>query len=319
MKSKKNIDKNGSYFTVKNGLLNSEQGDSGMMAPAFVLINKVKKWYKEGKLHRDDEGVIVDTEGNSIKSVLPAVQHEDGTCEWWQNGKRHRIDRDSNGLVLPAIKRYDGSCEWWIDGLLNRFDKCPVQQKLLPTKINAKGDRVWLLNSLVHRTERDENGMVLPAFERINGHKEWWVNGKLHRDDDLPAIMAANGSETWYKNGKIHRTTRDLNNLVLPAIQRIDGHKEWWIDGVIHRVDIDEYGSILPAIISSNGTRHWYANNKRHRIDGPAICIPGAESYWFWDGQEVTKETHPGLMAQKEEALLNKLILTTGKKKGFCL
>ena len=35
------------------------------------------------------------------------------------------------------------------------------------------------------------------------GAKEWWLNGKLHREDG-PAIEWADGSKEWYLNGKLH-------------------------------------------------------------------------------------------------------------------
>ena len=37
-----------------------------------------------------------------------------------------------------------------------------------------------------------------------DGTKEWYINGKLHREDG-PAIEWANGDRYWYLNGKLHR------------------------------------------------------------------------------------------------------------------
>ena len=34
-----------------------------------------------------------------------------------------------------------------------------------------------------------------------NGTKEWWLNGKLHREDG-PAIEYANGNKEWCLNGQ---------------------------------------------------------------------------------------------------------------------
>ena len=34
-----------------------------------------------------------------------------------------------------------------------------------------------------------------------NGTKEWYLNGKRHREDG-PAYEGANGSKWWYLNGK---------------------------------------------------------------------------------------------------------------------
>jgi hypothetical protein len=32
------------------------------------------------------------------------------------------------------------------------------------------------------------------------GDKEWYKNGKLHREGDLPAIQFLNGNNFWYMN-----------------------------------------------------------------------------------------------------------------------
>jgi hypothetical protein len=37
-----------------------------------------------------------------------------------------------------------------------------------------------------------------------NGRQEWYMNGKLHKDNG-PAVICANGGECWYINGKRHR------------------------------------------------------------------------------------------------------------------
>ena len=37
-----------------------------------------------------------------------------------------------------------------------------------------------------------------------NGTKEWWLNGKLHREDG-PAVERANGNKAWFLNDKLHR------------------------------------------------------------------------------------------------------------------
>ena len=37
-----------------------------------------------------------------------------------------------------------------------------------------------------------------------SGSKEWYLNGKQHREDG-PAVERANGTKVWYLNGKLHR------------------------------------------------------------------------------------------------------------------
>jgi len=56
-----------------------------------------------------------------------------------------------------------------------------------------------------------------------NGTKEWWLNGKRHREDG-PAIEYPSGNRYWCLNGELHREDG-------PAIERPDGYNEWWLNG----------------------------------------------------------------------------------------
>jgi len=60
-------------------------------------------------------------------------------------------------------------------------------------------------------------------IERSNGHKEWRLNGLLHREDG-PAIESATGTKSWFINGQRHR-------LDGPAIEDSMGLKSWWLNG----------------------------------------------------------------------------------------
>jgi hypothetical protein len=64
------------------------------------------------------------------------------------------------------------------------------------------------------------------AAEYVDGSKEWWINGRLNREDG-PAIEYKGGLNQWFVNGHRHR-------LDGPAIERAehpDGIKTWWING----------------------------------------------------------------------------------------
>jgi len=80
-----------------------------------------------------------------------------------------------------------------------------------------------------------------------NGGKEWYVNGKLHREDG-PAIEYANGDKYWYVNGELHREAG-------PAIEYANGDKFWYVNGALHRED-------GPACEYANGTKYWFLNGK---------------------------------------------------------
>ena len=62
-----------------------------------------------------------------------------------------------------------------------------------------------------------------PAFERADGYKEWYVDGKRHRLDG-PAIEKADGDKSWWVDGKRHR-------LDGPAFEWANGNKSWYVEG----------------------------------------------------------------------------------------
>jgi hypothetical protein len=70
------------------------------------------------------------------------------------------------------------------------------------------------------KTTKLPNGGELVEYS--NGAKEWYLNGKLHREDG-PAIVYANGDKYWYLNNNYHREDG-------PAIEYTNGSKEWFIN-----------------------------------------------------------------------------------------
>ena len=59
-------------------------------------------WYKDDKLHRDDD--------------LPAMIWDDGSQFWYRNGEFHR----ENG---PADMYANGDIVWWLNGEYYDFDE----------------------------------------------------------------------------------------------------------------------------------------------------------------------------------------------------
>ena len=55
-----------------------------------------------------------------------------------------------------------------------------------------------------------------------SGTKEWYLNGKYHREDG-PAIQYASGDKFWYLNGKWHREDG-------PAVEYESGTKYWYLN-----------------------------------------------------------------------------------------
>ena len=76
--------------------------------PARIKQNGDKYWYQNGKRHNDDR----DSDGK----LLPAVITQNGDKYWYQNGKLHNDDRDSDGKLLPAVVTQNGSKKYFING-----------------------------------------------------------------------------------------------------------------------------------------------------------------------------------------------------------
>jgi hypothetical protein len=88
--------------------------------------------------------------------------------------------------------------------------------KTYKVKVYTDGSREWYLNGKRHR----EDG---PACEWANGSREWHLSGQLHREDG-PAIECADGDRFWYLSGQLHREGG-------PAIEWIDGARFWYLNG----------------------------------------------------------------------------------------
>ena len=82
-------------------------------------------------------------------------------------------------------------------------------------KVYPNGDKEWFLNGKLHR----EDG---PAVEYADGHKSWYLNDKRHREDG-PAIEWADGdkfwcSKSWYLNGK-EVTEEEHKRITSPVVE----------------------------------------------------------------------------------------------------
>lgn len=68
----------------------------------------------------------------------PAVEHPDGSKEWWVRGKRHRHSE-------PAVEHGDGfGREWWVRGVFLTRDLFTRQDEWTPpTKSSLDALRAW--------------------------------------------------------------------------------------------------------------------------------------------------------------------------------
>jgi hypothetical protein len=141
-----------SKYYYRDGTTSSEY-DSGKAlhrvdGPAVEHANGTKEWYVDGKLYRLDG---------------PAVEFVDGTKAWWIDGKRHRIDG-------PAVKFADGSKHWYVNHKLHRLDGPAVEW--------TGGYRVWYIDDTKH-TKQDFDNIIKQTNEMSLAMRltdpRWWV------------------------------------------------------------------------------------------------------------------------------------------------
>lgn len=179
--------------------------------------------------------------------------------------------KDGNGKLHgdPALKKQN---------LEESYDHGVITKRITPVK-----------------TEYFKGG-VLDRIEYKNGKKEYYLNGKLHRGNDLPAITHK-GTKEWYENGQLHRVNG-------PAIETNKGRKKYYLHGVF-QYEEDEKGNTVtrnsrdqlhslndqPSLIGKDGTKRWHHNGLLHRKNGPAIeSHDGKLKTYYKHGKEIKIE-----------------------------
>jgi hypothetical protein len=114
----------------------------------------------------------------------------------------------------------------------------------------------------------------LPAVIYADKRREWYFQGKLHREGGQPAVVGPLHRK-WYRHGGIHRDQDQ------PAFIGQDGSLLWYVNGQRHR-DND-----LPAGVFPNGYQEWYQFGRRHRVHGPAVIYTNRQVEWWIEGQRV--------------------------------
>jgi len=116
------------------------------------------------------------------------------------------------------------------------FNQKRKEQRTSSILQTIKGDDThYFISDKRHREEQKHN-LILPAV--INFEiKMWYKNNKLHRSEKdengltLPAVIWSDESKEWWKNDERHRYDRDENGRVLPAVIWSDGTIMYWVNG----------------------------------------------------------------------------------------
>jgi hypothetical protein len=115
---------------------------------------------------------------------------------WVCNGNYHR-----KRVLKPAIESYNGDCLFAVRGIFYKVNK---------TEFSIETTYRNLFHSI----------NFSPAVVYLNGTKEWYFSGKLHRDKE-PAILYSNGDCEYFHMGERHRPDG-------PAV--IYGNKQYWFE-----------------------------------------------------------------------------------------
>ena len=99
-------------------------------------------------------------------------------CQWSSDVFQYYKDNDD---VYAEIKA-EGK-------IIQQNDKC-VTSKITIVKQLSKQELIDRMPSVIHR---------------LDGAKEWWHNGQIHRLDG-PAIEYPNGTKQWWQNGLLLET-----------------------------------------------------------------------------------------------------------------
>jgi len=135
-------------------------------------------------------------------------------------------------------------------------------------------DTYYYVNGKLHR-ENDE-----PAIVMSDGSVEFRICDERHREGDKPARISAKGSEYYYKNGALHRDD-DKPAVILRNNGKIRVCK-WFKNGFIHR-DGDK-----PAMITSTGIQRWYHYGQLHRTgDKPAMVNLNSDIIKYYQHNEL--------------------------------
>ena len=115
---------------------------------------------------------------------------------------------------------------------------------------------------------------------------------KISIEMNQPTKMESDEITEWFLNGKVHREDG-------PAVEWKHGLKEWYVNGLRHRED-------GPAMEWESGAKRWYVDGKLHREDGPAVETKSGEKEWYVQCQQLTEKQFTERQKAQEEATPNK-------------
>jgi len=198
----------------------------------------------------------------------PAILFEDGSKEWWANGKLHREDgpaviynKYTEFLHFNLYKHrkffcnmtniFPGYKQWWVDGRPHRENA--------PAIIDSFGSEIYYLNGV--------RGKCI-----VKRNLSYFFNDEKRPHNDYgPSIVTVKNTD--YLEGELNYNSYHLRNLIDKIV--------WYTDGKMNRED-------GPAYISDKNIK-WFKYGKLHRLDGPAIYNYYNTRRWFISGKSINR------------------------------
>jgi hypothetical protein len=115
--------------------------------------------------------------------------------------------------------------------------------------------------------------------EYPDGGKDWFLNGKLHREDG-PAREYADGNKKWYLNGECHREDG-------PAVEWSEEFKDWYLnnklvfmeggifDAFFQKAENQDDDDYEPSLFIEEIVKVIEPIKKFHFIFGKYLCSEG--------------------------------------------
>ena len=175
-----------------------------------VYIDGSKKWYLNGKLHREDGPAVVFADGSKhwyLNNKLhredgPAIEGADGNKYWYLNGKRHREDG-------PAVEYVEGYKSWWLNGNLHREDGPAVEY--------ANGNTYWYLND-EELTEAEHHIRTLPTVKTASSKPMFEVSEISENSHDGSATLVIDMSPEMTQIV----LTKGINAILRDALDEVE-------------------------------------------------------------------------------------------------
>lgn len=186
------------YYDAK-GHLHRNDGP----AKIYFIANELK-WFKSGKLHRDN--------GPAIYKLNSEIYL---TTEIFPIDLQYRYDFFTEGILTNIVIVTDTS---------KKYYKCVKPDKIehyhikLPTVEYSQSNALRNVTKLI-TLHRDDG----PADVSKDGSQCYYQNGIKHREDG-PAEILPNGTKRWFYNGLLHRRNG-------PAVTTKDGKMFWYTHG----------------------------------------------------------------------------------------